>query len=263
MTETTGSDADLSLLDRAARRRLTPRQEAVNDELRRLLGAGLDLLRRNTAALPRVSDVVAAAHSSNDAFYRAFGSREAFLAVVVDDGLRRLLREVERRVGAAGDHAERLAAALDTVLDQARDSDAATTMKALLAGAPRHVTGGIGLGGLADRLADRLAPELEALCSPDPRRDALTVARAALGVMEQHLTAGTVPGSEELSYLTGLVARMTGRTAARGRPTAAASSAAAAADAVAQAGAADAACASGGADAPTARPARPRPTPRR
>ena len=88
------TEADVSLLDRAARRRLTPRQEAVNDELRRLLAAGLDLLRRNTAALPRVSDIVAAANSSNDAFYRAFGSREAFLAVVVDDGLRRLLAEV-------------------------------------------------------------------------------------------------------------------------------------------------------------------------
>ena len=40
--------------------------------------------------------------------------------------------------------------------------------------------------------------------------------------MEQHLSAGTVPGADELSYLTGLAARMTGRTGTpRGRTTAA------------------------------------------
>ncbi len=260
MTETSVSDAELSLLDRAARRRLTARQEAVNDELRRLLGAGLDLLRRNPTALPRVSDIVAAASSSNDAFYRAFGSREAFLAAIVDDGLRRMLAQVERRLGDAGDHAQRLAAALDTVLDQARAADAATTMKALLAGAPRHVTEGIGVAGLADRLADRLEPELGALRSPDARRDAVTLARAALGAMEQHLAAGTVPGADELDYLTGLVTRMTGRTgASRGRTSTAESPAA---DAVAQTRPAGAAGRTEGADVP-ARPARPRPSPRR
>ena len=208
-----------------------------------------------------MSDIVAAAGSSNDAFYRAFGSREAFLAVIVDDGLRRMQAEVERRLGDAGDHAQRLAAALDTVLDHARDSDAATTMKALLAGSPRHVTEGIGVGSLADRLADRLAPELEALRSPDARRDAVTLARAALGVMEQQLAADTVPGADELNYLTGLVTRMTGRTGApRGR---ASTAEAPAADAVAQTRPAGAAGRSEGADAPPARPARPRPSPRR
>ena len=204
----------------------------MNDELRRLLAAGLDLLRRNTAALPRVSDIVAAANSSNDAFYRAFGSREAFLAVVVDDGLRRLLAEVERRVDDVGDHAKRVSAALDAVLDQARDDGAATTMRALLAGASRQATEGIGLTTLADRLADRLEPELDALRSPDARRDAVTLARAALGVMEQHLAAGTAPGAGELTYLTGLAARMTGRTGvSRGRATSSAETSAAEASA--------------------------------
>ncbi len=251
MTET-----DVSLLDRAAQRRLTPRQEAVNDELRRLLTAGLDLLRRNTTALPRVSDIVAAANSSNDAFYRAFGSREAFLAVVVDDGLRRLLADVERRIDDAGDHAKRLTAALDAVLDQARDAEAATTMRALLAGAPRQATEGIGLTTLADRLADRLAPELEAMHSPDPRRDALTVARAALGVMEQHLTAGTAPGAGELTYLTGLVTRMTARAGgSRGRGTGPAETPTSP-DAPVAGGLGDTGSA-------PARPARPRPSPRR
>src|SRR5690606_11725226 len=60
-------------------------------EVRRLLDAALDVVRRcGTTSRPRVADIVAAAGVSNDAFYRYFPSKDALFAAILEDGTERL-----------------------------------------------------------------------------------------------------------------------------------------------------------------------------
>lgn len=200
---------DRTLLEQAGERRLSPRLEAVNGELRRLLDAALELMRRDPDTIPRVADVVAAAGSSKDAFYRAFASRDEFLSVIVDDGARRLLDYLARRRSTRPDPAARVEAVLDGVLDQAANRTVAATTRAVLSCVPaRPRTQGIGITTLETRIADMVAPDLDELGSPEPHADAVTLARAVIGEMQAHLWAGTTPGARERAYLARLVERM-------------------------------------------------------
>src|SRR2546426_5260521 len=77
--------------NRIARQTMARRGPDYASEVRRLLDAGLDVMRTcGTASRPRVSDIVAAAGLSNDAFYRHFASKDALVAAILEDGAERL-----------------------------------------------------------------------------------------------------------------------------------------------------------------------------
>src|SRR5207249_507351 len=77
--------------ERIARDTMARRGPDYASEVRRLLDAGLDVMRAcGTASRPRVSDIVAAAGLSNDAFYRHFASKDALVAAILEDGAERL-----------------------------------------------------------------------------------------------------------------------------------------------------------------------------
>src|SRR5215813_13175613 len=83
----------------AAQEALAKREAAYADEVRRLLDAGLDVMRRcGTTSRPRVADIVAAAGLSNDAFYRHFRSKDALVAALVDEGALRLQSYLEHQM---------------------------------------------------------------------------------------------------------------------------------------------------------------------
>src|SRR5690606_5850001 len=76
---------------RIAQRALAKRGAEYASEVRRLLDAGLQVMRAcGTASRPRVADVVAAAGLSNDAFYRHFPSKDALVVAIIEDGAERL-----------------------------------------------------------------------------------------------------------------------------------------------------------------------------
>src|SRR2546428_1608 len=71
-----------AISDRIAQQTMARRGPDYASEVRRLLDAGLDVMRAcGTASRPRVSDIVAAAGLSNDAFYRHFASKAAHAVV--------------------------------------------------------------------------------------------------------------------------------------------------------------------------------------
>src|ERR671927_1206980 len=77
--------------EQIAQRALAKRGAAYADEVRRLLDAGLAVMRRcGTESRPRVADIVAAAGLSNEAFYRHFPSKDALVAAILEDGAERL-----------------------------------------------------------------------------------------------------------------------------------------------------------------------------
>ena len=62
-----------------AMRTLTPRYETYTAEVRRLLDAGFEVMRRTGNVNPRVSEIVRDAGLSNQAFYRHFASKDELL----------------------------------------------------------------------------------------------------------------------------------------------------------------------------------------
>lgn len=207
-----GWESDLSKADEAVQRRLFSRREAIAEEVRRLLDAGLDLMTRDpSAGPPRVADIVAAAGSSNDAFYRAFGSRDAFVVAIVDDGARRLLSYLQHQRDLGTDPADQLRRCIAGVLSQATNPEIASATRAVIAATPtRRSAEGVGGSKLADELGRIFEDPLRALGSPEPRRDGTALARVVLGEMESALWAARTPTARDTNYLCGVALRLAG-----------------------------------------------------
>ena len=89
---------------RIVRRTLAKREDQYASEVRRLLDAGLEVIRRcGTSSRPRVADIVAEAGLSNDAFYRHFRSKDALVTAILEDGGERLQSYVAHQMAKESD----------------------------------------------------------------------------------------------------------------------------------------------------------------
>jgi len=186
---------------RVARRTLDRRGADYADEVRRLLDAGLAVMRRcGTESRPRVADIVTAAGLSNDAFYRHFPSKDALVAAILEDGNERLGAYVAHQMTKVATPEGQVRRWVEGVMSQADDDIAATTLAVMwnaggpLAGVPAAST---------DPVARPLVAPLAALGSADPELDAALLVPAMFGRLRVHLFAGTRPGPREIDHLVG------------------------------------------------------------
>jgi len=184
---------------RVARRTLDRRTPDYTGEVRRLLDAGLEVMRRcGTESRPRVADIVAAAGLSNDAFYRHFPSKDALVAAILEDGTERLGRYVAHQMTKADTPEGKIRRWVEGVMAQAEDEIAATTLAVLWnAGAGRPGAPGSAAGPIAAPLEGPLTE----LGSTAPVLDATLLAYAAVGLLGQHLFARTTPTPAEIDHL--------------------------------------------------------------
>ena len=189
--------------DRIAQRTLAERGAGYADEVRRLLDAGLEVMRRGgTERRPRVADIVAEAGLSNDAFYRHFPSKDALVTAILEDGAERLSSYLSHQMAKAATPQDQVRRWVDGVLAQADASIAATTLAVLWNGG--SVGGGVGAGRhfAAAPLALLLHAPFAALGSTDPVLHAALATHATLGILSDHLWAGTQPTGDELDAIT-------------------------------------------------------------
>ncbi|WP_416969651.1 TetR/AcrR family transcriptional regulator [Streptomyces sp. 4F14] len=166
-----------------------------------LMDAGLALM---VEGRPRVADIVAAAGSSNDAFYRCFGSKDALVEAIVERGARAVVEQVRRCVARAADDGPeaQLRAGLGALVRQASDAGQARRIRAVLAN---------GHGGqatvvcLVDALAALLAQPAAELGAADPLRTARTVAGSVVSALQYWLFTEEVPGPAEVEHLVGFL----------------------------------------------------------
>lgn len=189
---------------RVAGRALAGRGAAYADEVRRLLDAGLVVMRRcGTSSRPRVADIVAEAGLSNEAFYRYFPSKDALVAAILEDGTERLLGYVAHQMGKVSAPEARVRRWVEGVLAQAADEDVAATTLAVLWNA-----GSLGEGTTAGPpsasgpLSTLLREPLAELGSVDPGLDASLVAHAAVGRLSDHLWHRTRPTPADVDRIT-------------------------------------------------------------
>jgi AcrR family transcriptional regulator len=180
-----------------ALRALAKRQAAYTDEVRRLLDAGLEVMRRSgTQRSPRVSDIVEEAGLSRDAFYRHFASKEDLVTAIVAAGQERLLGYLEHQMGKEASPEGQLRRWVEGIMSQAGNHEVAHSTRAVLWNSSRS-------GDPPDlgSLAELVVAPVGALGSADPVRDAEAITHATMGLMRQWLWRGEYPSGEDVAHL--------------------------------------------------------------
>lgn len=197
------SDPGSGLVGRIARQSVAGREAEYAGEIRRLLDAALDQVRRcGPDGRPRVADIVAAAGLSNDAFYRHFRSKDALMAALLTDGTERLGDYVAHRMAKESGPAARIRCWVAAILSQADAAIAADTRAVLCQ------TGALGVdlvsgraGSAPRRLAGLLYGPLAELGVGDPEYVAGLLAYSAVGKLSEYLWSGVEPTAEEVARL--------------------------------------------------------------
>jgi len=194
-------DADLAAA--IAQRRLAKREADYTSEVRRLLDAGLAVMRRcGTTSRPRVADIVAAAGLSNDAFYRHFPSKEALVAAIIDDGSVRLTSYLSHQMAKAKSPRDEVRAWVDGVMSQAADDEIAASTLAVMWNGGMVGQNGDTRPSTTAPLAKLLEAPFAALGSADPVTDASLAAHAAVGFLSDFLWSRVRPTRKQIAHVT-------------------------------------------------------------
>src|SRR5262245_40298107 len=189
-------DVDGDVASRIAQRTLARRGTDYAGEVRRLLDAALDVMRRcGTTSRPRVADIVAAAGLSNDAFYRHFPSKDALVAAILEDGTERLRSYLAHQMAKESTPEARIRRWVEGVLSQAADQDiGSTTLAVLWNGSSVGDAIPSGRPSAAAPLATLLREPLAERGSGDPDLDAPLIANAVVGQLSDYLWGRVRPG---------------------------------------------------------------------
>jgi len=180
----------LRSVDRAIERR----RATYEAEVRRLVQASFDLVRRDGSLEPRVSEIVAEAGLSNQAFYKHFRSKDELLLAVLDDGIRLLRSYLEHQMAKARSAEGKIRSWIKGVLEQALNAEAAPATRPFAMSRAR----------LSERFPEEVATSEhqltnllrdaieEAVASgelpdADPARDAALIYNLAMGWLERKL----------------------------------------------------------------------------
>lgn len=187
------------LAARIAEQTLARKGEGYASEVRRLLDAALEVIRRHgMASRPRVADIVSAAGLSNEAFYRHFPSKDSLVAALLEDGTERLASYLSHQMAKEASPEGQVRRWVEGLLSQARGEIAATTLAVLWNG------DSVGAGGRHDAggpLGALLQQPFADLGSEDPELDSSLVAHATLGQVSEHLWARTSPSRARIEKI--------------------------------------------------------------
>ncbi len=204
MTSVRGEgDLTGTLANRAVDRALGDRRSQYAEEIQRVLETTYDLIERTGNVDPSLREILAAANLSTQAFYRYFQSKDELFLLLLDDGRRRLVGSLERRMQWATTPGARVRAWIEGVLAQASDTRAAgrtkpfvTDQDRLAEAFPREQQASV------DLLVDLLAGAIVALHgTASARDDAVVVYRAVFATLRDHLIHGTRPTAAETDHL--------------------------------------------------------------
>ncbi len=195
---------------RVAQRTMAGREAGYSAEVRLLLDAGREVMRRNgTSQRAKVADIVVTAGLSNDTFYRHFPSKDALVAAILEDGTVRLRSYLAHQMAKESEPVAQVHRWVDGVLAQAVEEGVAATTLAVLWNA----------GSAGDRLsssasstplADLLVQPFVALGSEHAPLHASLAGHAVVGALADHLWARTRPQASDVEELCAYVVRALG-----------------------------------------------------
>ncbi len=191
------------MAERIARQTLAKRGSDYTNEVRRLLDAALESMRRcGTTSRPRVADIVAAAGLSNDAFYRHFASKDMLVAALLEDGTERLAQYLAHQMAKHRRPEDKVRVWVEGILSQAADDEIASTTLAVLWNAgslgpgPASMSGSpAGPPSASAPLAALVVDPFAQLGSADPALQASLAAHAVVGKLSDYLWPRTRPSA--------------------------------------------------------------------
>ncbi len=184
-----------------AARTLRDRSDTYAEEVRRLLDAAYTVMRRTGTLDPRVSDIVAEAGLSNQAFYRHFRGKDELLLAVLDDGQRQLVSYLEARLARVDPGAPQVRAWIEGVLEQARNPEAAANTRPFTVNSARLAAE---FPDESARSREQVVAQLRAALADagaDPERDADAIYHLAMGRTSDAIARGTLPTQAEVDHL--------------------------------------------------------------
>jgi AcrR family transcriptional regulator len=199
---------DNHVAGRIVRRSLARREDEYTGEVRRLLDAALEVMHRcGTSSRPRVTDIVAAAGLSNDAFYRHFRSKDDLVNALLEDGAERLRGYLAHQMAKARTPEAQVRRWVEGVLAQADEDVAAATLAVLWNGS--SADGGLAAGRhfAAAPLSLLLREPFAALGSDAPDLDASLAAHATLGTLSDLLWRRAEPTRADVDRVAGFCLR--------------------------------------------------------
>lgn len=180
----------LRSVDRAIERR----RATYEDEVRRLVAASHELVRRTGNLEPRVGEIVAEAGLSNQAFYKHFRSKDELLLAVLDDGIVTLCSYIEHRMRKARSPERKIRNWIAGILEQALNEDAAAATRPFAMSRARlserfPADVNESEAQLTALLRDAIRESMAAgeLPAADPERDAALIYDLAMGWLERQL----------------------------------------------------------------------------
>jgi AcrR family transcriptional regulator len=185
-----------SRIDAAIERALDARQREAAEEVDRILTAALTVVEKTAPAPPRVSDIVAAAGTSNAAFYRYFTGKDELLLALMERGVGITAAYLAREVARHDDPAAQVRAWIIGALGQVGEPWRTRRSRAVLS-----QFASVPDGQITAPMRDLLVAPLTALGSMDPQRDADALFTTVSGVLRRHAAAITSPTPDEIEHL--------------------------------------------------------------
>ena len=153
---------------RSVERTMERRRATYEEEVRRLVSASFELVRRDGSLEPRVGEIVAEAGLSNQAFYKHFRSKDELLLAVLDEGIRILRTYLEHQMLKVDTPESKARRCCDLPIPSSRPFVKGPTIVAAPRPSTRTRRPTKSAGGIAAASATRRAPK------PPPGRHACT-----------------------------------------------------------------------------------------
>jgi AcrR family transcriptional regulator len=196
------------LVDQTVDRSLALRREAARGEVERLVRAAFTMIEKSGGLDPKVSEILAEAGLSNQAFYRHFRSKHELLVAVLDEGVRGLADYLATRMEAAKGPVPAIRAWVRGMAAQAQDPAGAQASRpfALARGRLAEAFPAEVAGSRAQLTAPLRAALAEALESGDlpavePSQDAELLYHLMMNWIEARLVEGRIPEPAEVDRL--------------------------------------------------------------
>jgi len=187
-----------TLARRAVERSIADRQAEYALEMERIVEATYEYIERTGNIDPSLRDILGHLGLSTQGFYRYFRSKDELMLALLDDGRRRLVATLTRRMQAAASPRDQVRAWIEGVLAQASHPRAAARTRPFLANEdrlselfPEEQRESVEL--LVGLLAGALAPLAPESPAEKVRLDAEAVYRLVFGLLHAHLLRRTAP----------------------------------------------------------------------
>lgn len=201
-------DEDRPLAVRSVERTLASRYSTYINEVQRLIDAGRTVMEREQTLNPRVSDIVAEAGLSNQAFYRHFRSKSELMLAILDANARQMAGYLEARMAKEPSGVAKIRAWVEgtlaqTVMDRAASISRGVMLSTLELRAeyPQESDRPAAVVRRPLIEAVRLAEEQGEITTPDAEVAAAMVFRLTMDLMENWLFTRQVPSRAEVEAL--------------------------------------------------------------